>query len=964
MKKNPSFYAQATARQLFRYILPVLVLANLAVSKQTFGKVSYPSTQRLVPGTVTVGSTITNTDQFYTSLYGSYSFTEIDNDVTLAIDNSITAYMPDTFSCKVRVRVYYKDHAASTLDSFDKYLMVTYNRKQGYQHQDKQVLHVHGGHYLKVKIMGISRTAVAPYLYLESSITDTYFGSYSASSHPVISSVNLNAKNDLVINWNVQDSAEEYDLEWTFVDDYDTGYGAYKPTVLLPYSFEDNATRVTVKTNSYKVTNIFEHGYVLFRVRGVSRDMVAYTQRINGAWSSATYALTPTVSAYPTTASYHVTSPHQPTFNWQYSATYAEEGKKKEVVTYLDGAYMSRQMVTKVNTDSLAIVGETIYDHQGRGAVQVLPVPDTLGVLKYHLNFNNSRSGGLYSRLDFDLDGGSCANNIAAMDTIAGAGNYYSTNNRLPHGIAGLHNYFHNYVPTADGYPFTLTEYTADNTGRIRRQSGVGYDMRMNSGRETKYFYGVPSQEEMDRLFGSSVGFARHYKKNMVQDANGQVSVSYLNASGKVVATALAGDTTTGLKQLGENTGATTVTENLLNGIVVNNRPEDALNISRSFLVSANNTAYTIDYRVNDSAFKSSCLPTGICYECVYDLTISLQDGCGNELLHGNRHSVNPTPLVRTIGKLHADFDTTCPGTPVSYKFSTDSILSLGADTDFIVHLDIGSYTITKKLSINTQAIDFYTNKYVKENTCIRNLQSFVDEKISHTDFSQCSYDCASCRTNLGTKSNYRIQWMANLTASGFTSLYHADTVRADARYDSLLNHCNIFCRPKDPCTAGYGMLRADVSPGGQYALFDTVTISHKSYFKWHNDSHTDMLDTTAGSNFRTLVHDTAFVDGRRRSVASMTVDQFVRSWKEEWADALIPAHPEYCNYHWCELNSASNYYDDSMRNTQSFDTAYARGYFSPLSHDPYFKNGGKGRSQWEIIIYMPTTISFHFRNL
>ena len=52
---------------------------------------------------------------------------------------------------------------------------------------------------------------------------------------------------------------------------------------------------------------------------------------------------------------------------------------------------------------------------------------------------------------------------------------------------------------------------------------------------------------ELRRLFGSNVGTASHYKKNYVVDANGQVSVSYLDMAGRVIATALSEITPAGL---------------------------------------------------------------------------------------------------------------------------------------------------------------------------------------------------------------------------------------------------------------------------------------------------------------------------------------------------------------------------------------------------------------------------------
>src|SRR5690606_10743368 len=97
------------------------------------------------------------------------------------------------------------------------------------------------------------------------------------------------------------------------------------------------------------------------------------------------------------------------------------------------------------------------------------------------------------------------------------------------------------YVPHAGGYPFAVTQFTADNTGRIRRQGGVGPAYQPGEGHDTRYFYGKPSQLELDRLFGSEAGEASHYLKNMVVDANGQISVSYVDAHGRTIATALAG---------------------------------------------------------------------------------------------------------------------------------------------------------------------------------------------------------------------------------------------------------------------------------------------------------------------------------------------------------------------------------------------------------------------------------------
>src|SRR5690606_31183306 len=65
----------------------------------------------------------------------------------------------------------------------------------------------------------------------------------------------------------------------------------------------------------------------------------------------------------------------------------------------------------------------------------------------------------------------------------------------------------------------------------------------LGSGHEMKYIYTTPAQEELNRLFGYSVGYVSHYKKNIVRDPNGQLSISYLDPQGRTIATALGADT-------------------------------------------------------------------------------------------------------------------------------------------------------------------------------------------------------------------------------------------------------------------------------------------------------------------------------------------------------------------------------------------------------------------------------------
>src|SRR5690606_1379055 len=101
-------------------------------------------------------------------------------------------------------------------------------------------------------------------------------------------------------------------------------------------------------------------------------------------------------------------------------------------------------------------------------------------------------------------------------------------------------------IPDAEGYAYSQVEYLRDGTGRVSRQSGVGKEFRMDrtdtqNQHTIRNFYGPASPAEIIRLFGSNVGNANHYKKNLTVDANGQSNVTYLDQEDRVIATALAG---------------------------------------------------------------------------------------------------------------------------------------------------------------------------------------------------------------------------------------------------------------------------------------------------------------------------------------------------------------------------------------------------------------------------------------
>ena len=143
--------------------------------------------------------------------------------------------------------------------------------------------------------------------------------------------------------------------------------------------------------NKYRLSLIFNAGYIAVRIRQVQYNTSGI--RMEGNWD---YDFTN--NAYAVWA----LTWHEQNKNWQYSATYAEDGKKKEVISYFDGTLRGRQTATLNSSDEVAIVQENIFDEFGRQAASILPAPVkeenvTGSYLHYFHEFNKNTSGTSYN---------------------------------------------------------------------------------------------------------------------------------------------------------------------------------------------------------------------------------------------------------------------------------------------------------------------------------------------------------------------------------------------------------------------------------------------------------------------------------------------------------------------------------------------------------------------------------------
>jgi len=747
---------------------------------------------------------------------------DVRNTISLKLDLSKDTFFLAPALVFVNVRIERWDFNNNPLPTITRGLIVDINNHLSRQIREQSSVNLMGGYQvhitiLSIKVNGNSVNTLPRYVYLESNIDMDRYYNFSSTGNTVpantlINPINLDCDGideELEVFWSVPAAVpEEYQLEWFFVSNYSSSGSPVYPASAFITDFKNNSTRITTTQNSYKISLIYPNGYVVFRVRALGRDYLNPTQYVYGSWNVPDQA---NISSLSSTYWYAITG-HETVKNWQYSSTYAEEGKKKEVISYFDGSLRNRQTVTKINTDDNVIVGETLYDFQGRPAVNVLPVPvnvicvqtPSAPSIKYYNKFNVNDAQDVYSKNDFDLDAsGTCNPDVNPMDTVSGASQYYSNNNPNKNSQQA-------FVPHANAFPFTQIEYTPDNTGRIRTQSGVGKNYRLGTGKETKYLYGQPNQIQVDRLFGSEAGNASRYKKNVVTDANGQVSVTYLNQEGQTIATSLAGVPPSmqsvylldSLDYANQNQFLFTVdlfNTNALGQSDVNTVPAsyNQINFSTQLLV-AYRSQYNFNYDLEVDTLGDPCLKSGICVNCVYDLEIEVKDECGLELI-----SSVSAPIKRVTGNV------TNTGGTLTFNTNCQSPGLYQDNASVSLILDPGVYTVSKILKVNQQAKDYYVEKYKDSvyNSCFKTLHKFKAQALSQIDTLDCYSSCASCVAALGSKDTY---------VSGGKGTAE--------QWELLVEQCNDPCRIKTLCEVTYETLLSDVTPGGQYGRYNSTT--------------------------------------------------------------------------------------------------------------------------------------------
>lgn len=920
----------------------------------------------------------------------------------------------NSFELNIQFQVKYftatLSNGTASLSSFTttQIIPIKYNKLTGLLSAEKALLEVPGALYVSVKLIGYTPSSAATYLpeiNFRLEMQQALERPVNTNLTPTIS-LSTTSDNKINVSWTKLDDASFYELEWTHVDYHATTSGGSSD---YSYSFRNNATRIRTSANSYTITNVFERGIVAFRVRAVyelyntplqtGNSNTNQLYRVEGAWSAPNSGnnVTSLSGNYVTISTSGNTAAHQPNINWIYQASYAEEGAKQEGISYHDGLLRLRQTVAKQayietgnpnsSSTEAVVVNEPIYDFNGREAISTIPSlvfkPNASDKgayeyeLKYYSNFTVNQNGTPYTWADFDKDNqGQCTRTAVPMGSNNGPEKYYSSNNPLtttslnnmPGGLPVPVPNFNDYIPKTNGYPFVQRNFVPDQSGDIRSVSGIGETHKLGSGHETFHYKTTPFQDELDMLFGENVGYAKYYAKEIIIDPNGQTSLSYTNLKGQVIATALDGPTPTSLTALGSQ-GSRPTTVNLL-------ETSHARPIADGLLFSYDHIAplagqYTFNYQITRESFDANTCNAAnntMCFDCVYDLEIGILDECGNQMLQGLSGSGAVSPIRLRLGPEYSALNTMC-NESLAYDIRNDSRIN----TPITVTLPKGKYTIYKKLTVNAEARDFYLQKHLEENKCLRSYASFLAEEEAKIDPTLCNVTCASCLASLGTLSSYISKYKTTTTPST------EETTRLTNEYNKKVAECNELCKTYNSCDVLYETMLSDVSPGGQYAQYktdangvfvaeldETNPIGSIVYDNYNilgpttnNGIPNKVTSYTNASLAFNIAKEIVSINGVNKYVSQLTVHEFITNFRKSWAEELVKYHPEYCRYQYCLTLNTSNTYDQEMLAIETFDDAKNAGFFNPLpppssfptdgwavNQDPFFISTGTGHAQ------------------
>lgn len=530
-------------------------------------------------------------------------------------------------------------------------ITISYNPASGVSYQDIGVFKASGGHRMDVSLTAVTNPATGaavplsqlPDCIIFETVVSTQRIDNIGTALPEVYSAGA-ANGALNLSWafpcngggyKPSPKGVEYELEWTYVDDYKkddfndpanvNSQGMHNLfTNASPgninYNFDGNATRIRVRTPSFAIPLVYERGAIVYRIRSLRPNIDNYEEIIYGDWNLPSSGVISPADPQIGKKAFVINAQnnYSNNLNWQYTINFSEEGKYKHVISYLDGGLKNRQTQTKINTDNNYVIAvDHAFDYEGRPEITSLPTPVAgQNQLSYKDNILvNPATGKAMRAADFDNRGTvatSCTIPTAAPPSLVSgqsvspslAEQYYSPANPL------VNDPLHRFIPQSEGYPYIQTVTSPENPEKVLAQGGAGPSMQVFAGgHPTSYDYVQPANTELDRLMGTEAGNVAFYPKVLTVDPNGQASVSIVNKYGKPVVSCLSGVSPAGMQPLSNN-APTTITSDLLKN-TQQIGADGLIRANGSFSIDAP-SGVTLSYKATVKPFMICGTPTSV----------------------------------------------------------------------------------------------------------------------------------------------------------------------------------------------------------------------------------------------------------------------------------------------------------------------------------------------------------------
>jgi len=287
-------------------------------------------------------------------------------------------------------------------------------------------------------------------------------------------------------------------------------------------------------------------------------------------------------------------------------------------------------------------------------------------------------------------------------------------------------------IADAEGYPYSRVEYMKDGSGRLKTQYRAGKDMVKDDTKNTRYAYAKPTAAELERLFGSNIGLAKFYKKNIAIDPNGVMNVSYIDNQGRTVATSIAGipEGRANMDKLPFD--SITLTENLMfSGAEQFYEQSGTLELTYP-IFAASSSVYQFEYGFDIDPYIA-CSNVDVCFDCRYELVFQIVDE-NNDLVLEARDSVIEFEHLSCLSESYA-LDTISYEKPGITADLTGSVISVQLSAQ-------KQYTIIKRLSLKQDMIVEDAIVYAENSSCgFLDLEHFQINELDNTDFTPCFSD-------------------------------------------------------------------------------------------------------------------------------------------------------------------------------------------------------------------------------